>query len=60
MGICGGLQMLGETLVDPHGIDGNAPGLGLLPLVTRFEREKLLRPAALSFAKAMASPWSAL
>ena len=34
LGICGGLQMLGEALIDPHGIDGNAPGLGLLPLVT--------------------------
>ncbi|HSV58419.1 MAG TPA: cobyric acid synthase, partial [Variovorax sp.] len=31
LGICGGLQMLGEALIDPHGIDGNAPGLGLLP-----------------------------
>ena len=29
LGICGGLQMLGEALIDPHGIDGNAPGLGL-------------------------------
>jgi cobyric acid synthase len=26
LGICGGLQMLGEALIDPHGIDGNAPG----------------------------------
>jgi adenosylcobyric acid synthase len=43
LGICGGLQMLGEALVDPHGIDGNAPGLGLLPLVTVFEREKTVR-----------------
>ena len=60
MGICGGLQMLGETLVDPHGIDGNAPGLGLLPLVTRFEREKLLRPARLRFGPALAAPWQAL
>jgi adenosylcobyric acid synthase len=40
LGICGGLQMLGEALVDPHGIDGNAPGLGLLPLVTVFARDK--------------------
>ena len=23
LGICGGLQMLGEALIDPHGIDGN-------------------------------------
>ena len=33
LGICGGLQMLGEALIDTDQIDGNAPGLGLLPLV---------------------------
>jgi adenosylcobyric acid synthase len=60
LGVCGGLQMLGETLVDPHGLDGNAPGLGLLPLVTQFERSKLLRPARLRFAPALAGSWSAL
>ena len=43
LGICGGLQMLGEALIDPHGIDGNAPGLGLLPLVTVFEAEKTVQ-----------------
>ena len=43
LGICGGLQMLGEALIDPHGIDGNAPGLGLLPLVTVFEGDKTVR-----------------
>jgi len=59
LGICGGLQMLGESLLDPHELDGNAPGLGLLPLVTQFEREKLLRPARLQFAD-LASPWQAL
>jgi adenosylcobyric acid synthase len=44
LGLCGGLQMLGEAIVDPDGHDGEAgvdgPGLGLLPLVTRFERTK--------------------
>jgi len=40
LGICGGLQMLGEALIDTHGIDGNAPGLGLLPLVTQFAPDK--------------------
>jgi adenosylcobyric acid synthase len=44
LGICGGLQMLGEALLDPHDIDGNAPGLGLLPLVTQFEQVKTVRP----------------
>jgi adenosylcobyric acid synthase len=40
LGVCGGLQMLGEALIDPHGVDGNAPGLGLLPLVTVFDADK--------------------
>ena len=43
LGICGGLQMLGEALIDPHGVDGNAPGLGLLPLVTLFAADKTVR-----------------
>ncbi|WP_092948470.1 cobyric acid synthase [Roseateles sp. YR242] len=60
LGICGGLQMLGEALIDPHGLDGNAPGLGLLPLVTQFEREKLLRETEARFAARLDAPWSAL
>lgn len=61
LGVCGGLQMLGEALIDPHGVDGDAPGLGLLPLVTQFEREKLLRETHARFAgPAMVAPWSAL
>lgn len=43
LGICGGLQMLGEALIDTHGIDGNAPGLGLLPLVTVFAQDKTVQ-----------------
>jgi adenosylcobyric acid synthase len=59
LGICGGLQMLGEALVDPHGIDGNAPGLGLLPLVTVFEREKTVRHRATTFGT-LTGDWAAL
>ena len=59
LGICAGLQMLGEALIDPHGIDGNAPGLGLLPLVTVFEPDKTVRRCSASFA-ALAGPWSRL
>jgi adenosylcobyric acid synthase len=46
LGICGGLQMLGEALIDPHGIDdspGKGLGLGLLPVVTVFEENKTVR-----------------
>jgi adenosylcobyric acid synthase len=60
LGICGGLQMLGEALIDPHGLDGNAPGLGLLPLVTVFEPEKLLRSAEFSFSTSLDGGWQAL
>ena len=64
LGICGGLQMLGEALVDLHGIDSpggesNGPGLGLLPLVTLFEPDKLLAPTQATFA-ALSGPWAAL
>ena len=59
LGICGGLQMLGEALVDPHAIDGNGPGLGLLPLVTQFAIDKTVRRTEACFG-AVGGAWSAL
>jgi adenosylcobyric acid synthase len=56
LGICGGLQMLGEALIDLHGVDGNAAGLGLLPLTTLFEAEKKVQPTQL----VLPAPWQAL
>lgn len=45
MGICGGFQMMGEELSDPHGIDtgirhSSAQGFGLVPSCTVFHEEK--------------------
>ena len=59
LGICGGLQMLGEALIDTHGIDGNAPGLGLLPLVTQFAQDKTVTRTQARFG-ALTGDWSAL
>lgn len=59
LGICGGLQMLGEALIDPHGIDGNAPGLGLLPLVTQFAPDKRVKRIDARFGP-LQGAWSAL
>ena len=59
LGLCGGLQMLGEALIDPHGVDGSGPGLGLLPLVTRFDANKLLRLAPARFGRATGA-WAPL
>jgi adenosylcobyric acid synthase len=48
LGICGGYQMLGRTIADPHGIEGppgEVAGLSLLDLATELEGDKVLRPA---------------
>lgn len=44
LGVCGGYQMLGQTVSDPTGAEGeagaNCRGLGLLPTATEFAAEK--------------------
>lgn len=44
-GICGGYQMLGNVVLDPHGVEGNpgeTKGLGSLNLETTLSKEKTL------------------
>ncbi len=45
IGICGGYQMLGKKIYDPYGIESKRKeidGLGILPISTFFEEEKIL------------------
>ena len=46
LGICGGYQMMGRQIRDPHHVEGSLealPGLGLLPTVTEMLPEKVTR-----------------
>ncbi|MGB8029132.1 MAG: cobyric acid synthase [Terracidiphilus sp.] len=47
VGICGGFQMLGRDILDPHGMEraGTQPALGLLPVRTIMARDKITVPA---------------
>jgi adenosylcobyric acid synthase len=49
IGICGGMQMLGREVADPHGVEGPAAsvaGFGLLDFSTTLTQEKTLENVA--------------
>jgi adenosylcobyric acid synthase len=53
IGICGGYQILGESLSDLSGVAGDPGeecGLELLPVKTHFEREKIVRQVTAKYA----------
>lgn len=50
LGICGGFQMLGQRLLDPLGVESETAecaGLGLLPIETRYQGDKVTVPVEL-------------
>ncbi len=55
LGICGGYQMLGYSIEDPHGVEGQPDkirGLNLLPLETKFNDHKNTTNNTLSLSDA--------
>jgi adenosylcobyric acid synthase len=59
LGICGGLQMLGQRIEDGGGVDGSGEGLGLLPLETTFAAAKRAELTSARF-RPLLEPWAAL
>jgi adenosylcobyric acid synthase len=59
LAICGGLQMLGAEVRDPHGVEGQAQGLGLLPYTSEFQAQKLYRRGSHTLA-ALRGFWAPL
>lgn len=52
MGICGGYQLMGQEVCDPDHVEGEIerlPGLGLLPVTTRMQGEKITRQVKFHF-----------
>lgn len=52
MGICGGYQLMGQEICDPDHVEGmieRLPGLGLLPVTTRIQKEKVTRQVHFKF-----------
>ena len=52
MGICGGYQLMGREVCDPDHVEGEIerlPGLGLLPVSTRMQGEKVTRQVRFCF-----------
>ena len=64
LGICGGYQLLGDELSDPHGREGagTARGLGLIPASTVFREEKRLAQSELRITGAQGafSVWNGM
>jgi adenosylcobyric acid synthase len=56
-GICGGMQMLGQRIEDPHGVEvaggGGFDGLGLLPIRTLMAATKVTVPVRARMADAL-------
>jgi adenosylcobyric acid synthase len=62
LAVCGGTQILGQTIEDRHGVEGgaNIHGIGLLPITTILRPNKTLRRTRQQFRSDLPTPWHAL
>jgi adenosylcobyric acid synthase len=62
LAVCGGVQILGHRIEDPHGMEagGSVPGLGLLPVITILGTEKQVSHVTRRFRPDLGPPWESL
>lgn len=62
LAVCGGAQLLGEEIIDPHCAEGGGRhfGLGLIPAVTTLGPAKLVQSVRRRFRADLSPPWRAL
>lgn len=62
LAVCGGAQILGETIDDPHALEGGADvrGIGLLPIATVLRPVKTVRRIRQQFRSDLPTPWNGL
>ena len=56
LGICGGFEILGDRIFDPEAVESRVPdalGLALLPVTTRFHRDKVTTPVRLQLGDSL-------
>ena len=62
LAVCGGVQLLGRAVDDPHGVEAGIglAGLGLLPVRTTLGPDKQVRRATRRLRPDLPPPWKAL
>jgi adenosylcobyric acid synthase len=60
LAVCGGVQMIGGEVFDPHGVEAATMGLGLIPATTSLGAAKKVRHRLATFAASVGEPWSDL
>lgn len=60
LAVCGGIQLLGGSVTDPHGVERPAQGLGLVSARTVFADTKRVSVTEARFDPSLDGPWATL